>query len=201
MSGIGSTAAGSAGISCLVFSRKPLNDPTITAEHAELAEIFERLILRLSAVNRIHDVRLLRTALMPLINERTGEVIADMVEVARTRRERRRGLLGRDGMPRGSALVLTPCNAIHTVGMRFPIDVAFVDRGGRVRRIVRQLPPTRISLCLGAKTTIECPSGQLEEIRLQVGDQISWCRKDSREVTIIAIYELRSTIHWEVLGP
>ena len=109
---------------------------------------------------------------MPLINERTGEVIADIVEVARTRRERRRGLLGRDGMPRGSALVLTPCNAIHTVGMRFPIDVAFVDGGGRVRRIVRQLLPTRISLCLGAKTTIECPSGQLEEIRLQVGDQI-----------------------------
>ena len=109
---------------------------------------------------------------MPLINERTGEVIADLVEVARTRRQRRRGLLGRDGLARGSALVLTPCNAIHTVGMRFPIDVAFVDRHGRVRRIVRQLPPARISVCLSAKTTIECPSGQLEEIRLQVGDQI-----------------------------
>jgi uncharacterized membrane protein (UPF0127 family) len=109
---------------------------------------------------------------MPLINERTGEVIADLVEVARTRRQRRRGLLGRDGLARGSALVLTPCNAIHTIGMRFPIDVAFIDRQGRVRRIVRQLPPSRISVCLTAKTTIECPSGQLEEIRLQVGDQI-----------------------------
>jgi uncharacterized membrane protein (UPF0127 family) len=109
---------------------------------------------------------------MPLINERTGETIADIIEIARTRRERRRGLLGRDGLPRGSALVLTPCNAIHTVGMRFPIDVAFVDKRGRVRRIVRKLGPSRIKICLRARTTIECPSGQLEEIRLQVGDQV-----------------------------
>jgi uncharacterized membrane protein (UPF0127 family) len=109
---------------------------------------------------------------MPLVNERTGEVIADMVEIAGTRRERRRGLLGRDGLPRGSALVLTPCNAIHTVGMRFPIDVAFIDRRGRVRRIVRRLRPARISVCLRAKTTIECPAGQLEESRLQVGDHV-----------------------------
>jgi uncharacterized membrane protein (UPF0127 family) len=109
---------------------------------------------------------------MPLVNERTGEVIADIVEIARTRQDRRRGLLGRAAFARGSALVLTPCNAIHTVGMRFPIDVAFVDKRGRVRHIVRKLGPSRISICLRAKTTIECPAGQLEEIRLQVGDQI-----------------------------
>jgi uncharacterized protein len=109
---------------------------------------------------------------MPIINERTGEIIADMVEVASTRRARRRGLLGRSALPRGSALVLTPCNAIHTIGMQFPIDVAFVDRQGCVRRIVRELGPSRISICLRAKTTIECPAGQLEEIRLKEGDRI-----------------------------
>jgi uncharacterized membrane protein (UPF0127 family) len=109
---------------------------------------------------------------MPLVNERTGGVIADAVEFARTRAERRKGLLGRDGLPRGAAMVITPCNAIHTVGMRFPIDVLFVDRGGRVRRIVRNLPPTRISICLTAKSTIECPAGQLSDGLVEVGDAV-----------------------------
>lgn len=110
---------------------------------------------------------------MPVVNERTGAVIAQHVEFARTRRERRRGLLGRDGLSAGSALVLTPCNTIHTVGMRFPLDVAFVDRHGRVRHIVRNLPPTRISVCFTAKSTIECAAGQLGEDALRVGDRVT----------------------------
>jgi uncharacterized membrane protein (UPF0127 family) len=108
---------------------------------------------------------------MPLVNERTG-VALPHVEVARTRAERRKGLLGRDGLAAGSALVLTPCNAIHTIGMRFAIDVAFIDRDGRVQRIVRALAPRRISLCLRAKATVECGAGQFDTWGLQVGDRL-----------------------------
>jgi uncharacterized membrane protein (UPF0127 family) len=107
-----------------------------------------------------------------LVNVRTGQVVAGTVEFARTRAERRKGLLGRNGLPAGTALVLSPCNAIHTIGMRFPIDVAFIDRGGRVRHIVRALVPSRIAVCFRAKATIECAAGQLDGQLLQVGDQL-----------------------------
>jgi uncharacterized membrane protein (UPF0127 family) len=107
-----------------------------------------------------------------LVNARTGKVVAHTVEFARTRAERRRGLLGRNALPAGTALLLSPCNAIHTIGMRFPIDVAFIDRDGRVRHIVRSLVPSRISVCFRAKATLECAAGQFDGHLLQVGDQL-----------------------------
>ena len=64
---------------------------------------------------------------MRLVNARTEQPVAVALEVADTRATRRRGLLGRDGLAAGSALMLTPCNAVHTVGMRFAIDIVFVD--------------------------------------------------------------------------
>ena len=64
---------------------------------------------------------------------RDGDVLA-AAEIAATARARRRGLLGRDGVE--GALVLRPCRHVHTVGMRFPIDVAFCDADGVVLRTV-----------------------------------------------------------------
>ncbi len=62
---------------------------------------------------------------------RVGEVLASL-EVADTRAARRKGLLGRDGIE--GALLLTPARSVHTLGMRFDIDVAFLDRDGVVKR-------------------------------------------------------------------
>lgn len=56
---------------------------------------------------------------------------------------RMRGLLGRCGLPAGEALLLAPCNAIHTLGMRFAIDVRFYDRCGRLVREVLGVQPGR----------------------------------------------------------
>ena len=67
---------------------------------------------------------------MSLMNERTHEQVATSVEIAATRRSRRRGLLGRDSLDEAFAMLLAPCAAVHTAGMRFPIDVVFVDRQG-----------------------------------------------------------------------
>lgn len=64
------------------------------------------------------------------------------VEVAATRRARGRGLLGRDGIE--GALWLPGVRSVHTVGMRFALDVAWVGRDGVVRR-VRTMPPGRLS--------------------------------------------------------
>jgi len=64
------------------------------------------------------------------------------VEVARSRRARRQGLLGRDGVD--GALVLRPCRQVHTIGMGFPVDVACCASDGRVLRVTR-LAPWRVS--------------------------------------------------------
>jgi len=69
---------------------------------------------------------------------------------------RLRGLLcrGRAPGPR-SGLWLAPCRAIHTLGMRHPIDAAFLDADGRLLRLARNLPPGRVALCLRAASVVE----------------------------------------------
>ncbi|CAM3738583.1 hypothetical protein [Bordetella tumulicola] len=69
---------------------------------------------------------------------------------------RLRGLLCRASPPGPRAgLRLSPCWAVHTIGMRYPIDVAFVNRNGRVRRLVRYLNPGRVAFSIGACSVIE----------------------------------------------
>jgi len=107
-----------------------------------------------------------------LINQRTGDIVADYVELADTRAARRRGLLGRDGLSPSSAMVLSPCFAVHTAFMRFAIDVVFVDRDGRAVRIVSDLAPWRMAMAFGARAAIECPAGELRARDVRVGDRL-----------------------------
>ncbi|RSS55282.1 DUF192 domain-containing protein [Streptomyces sp. WAC01280] len=60
------------------------------------------------------------------------------LEVAASYRARRRGLLGRDGI--AGAMLITPTNSVHTFGMRFAIDVAYLDRELRVLSVVTMRP-------------------------------------------------------------
>ena len=109
---------------------------------------------------------------LTLMNARTRCAVADEVEVALTRRERRKGLLGRTALAPFSALVLAPCAAIHTIRMRFAIDVVFVDGDGRALRIVRRLPPWRAAIALFAGAVIELPAGTLDSREVAVGDPL-----------------------------
>lgn len=110
---------------------------------------------------------------MLLVNERTNATIASQVELASTRRQRRRGLLGRDGLAAGSALVLTPCAAIHTAFMRFAIDVLFLDRQGRAVRVARRLKPWRLAMAPTARVVVELPAGELDGADLRAGDRLT----------------------------
>jgi len=107
-----------------------------------------------------------------LMNARTEAPVAQTVELALTSAERRRGLLGRDSMAPDTALVITRCNAVHTIRMRFAIDIAFVDSSGIVKKIVRGLGPWRMAGALFASTAIEFPAGTLTDAVLQVGDRV-----------------------------
>jgi uncharacterized membrane protein (UPF0127 family) len=100
---------------------------------------------------------------------RDGEVLASL-EVARGRRERSRGLLKRDGIE--GALLLEPCRSVHTVGMQFPIDVAFCDGDLVVLRVVR-MPPFRVALPVRhARAVIEAEAGAFARWELRPGDHL-----------------------------
>jgi uncharacterized membrane protein (UPF0127 family) len=108
-----------------------------------------------------------------LLNERTGGVLASAVEVAGTSESRRRGLLGRDTLDPSAALVIAPCSAIHMFFMRFAIDAVFVDRQGRVLKIVHDLKPWRIAASFGAFAVVEMGSGSVRRSDVAVGDRLS----------------------------
>ncbi len=90
-----------------------------------------------------------------LRNATTGALVAANLEPALDSKRRRRGLLGRDGLPGDTALVIAPSNSVHTFFMRFAIDVVFVARNGRVIKVRRGMEPGRIALGLTAFCVIE----------------------------------------------
>jgi uncharacterized membrane protein (UPF0127 family) len=100
---------------------------------------------------------------------RDGEVLA-AVEIADGWRARTRGLLGRESID--GALILVPCRQVHTLGVRFPIDVAFCQRDGRVLHTA-SLRPWRISRpVLRAAFAVEAESGAIDRWRLRAGDVV-----------------------------
>jgi uncharacterized membrane protein (UPF0127 family) len=98
---------------------------------------------------------------------RSGEVLAS-VEVARSRRGRRRGLLGRDSLD--GALLLQPASSVHTIGMRFPIDVAFLDDDGVVLRTVCMQPHRVGRPTPRAHSVLEAEAGTFARWGLKRGD-------------------------------
>lgn len=106
------------------------------------------------------------------VSERTGAVLAPVVETAFDSATRRQGLLGRS-LPEGHALVLAPCNAIHTFWMTFPIDVLFVTRDGVITKVVERLGAWRVAASLRAFATIELRAGAIGDQDLIVGDRLT----------------------------
>lgn len=72
-----------------------------------------------------------------------GHLLLNYVEHAQALRARLRGLLGRDRLPPDHGMLIDPCRSIHTFGMRFPIDVFFLDAGGGILHIARDVRPWR----------------------------------------------------------
>ena len=100
-------------------------------------------------------------------------MLATEIETAFDSGSRRRGLLGRSSLPRGTALAIAPSNAVHTFKMQFPIDVVFVRRDGRVVKRVTNLVPRRIATALRAFAVLEFAAGSEEVASTQVGDQLT----------------------------
>jgi len=100
---------------------------------------------------------------------RDGQVLAS-VEVASSAKQRFVGLLGREGHE--GALLLRPAWSVHTIGMKFPIDVAFLDRELRVVR-TRTMRPWRMGRpVFSARAVLEAEAGAFASWDLEVGDTL-----------------------------
>lgn len=100
----------------------------------------------------------------------TNARVLASADTATTRPQRRKGLLGRDGLD--GAMVIEPCRWVHTIGMRFPIDVAFLDADGLVIRTV-QMPRRRLGMpVIRARSVIEAEAGAFARWGVHVGDVI-----------------------------
>src|SRR6266498_2062037 len=105
------------------------------------------------------------------VNQRNDSQLASEVRVARSLWGRFWGLMGRQRLPEGHGVLLTPCTSVHTFFMRFPIDVIFLDRDSRVVKIIPALKPWRTALGgRGARSALELPAGVAETTGLEPGD-------------------------------
>lgn len=82
------------------------------------------------------------------------------------------GLLGRSSLAPDEALLITPCNNIHTFFMRFAIDVVFLDRSGVVVAIVPRVRPWRVAIARKAYACLELAAGGAERFGLHVGQSL-----------------------------
>ena len=109
-----------------------------------------------------------------LYEKTSGKKLLREVWKASTGWERMRGLIGRPRLTADQGFLIEPCRMVHTIGMRYPIDLAFLDAAGRVRKVVSALPPGRISGSLAATATMEFAPGTLHRIGLRPGDTLLW---------------------------
>jgi uncharacterized membrane protein (UPF0127 family) len=99
------------------------------------------------------------------------------VHVARTAGQRRRGLARLPGLPPDRALHILRCPAVHTFGMRFPLDLIWLDREGRVVRVDRSVGRRRNRMCLKARSVVEICAGHADDfIAAGIGDGYTWQR-------------------------
>ena len=100
--------------------------------------------------------------------------VARRVEVARNGAARRSGLLGKQALAPGEGLWLAPCEAIHTFFMRFAVDLIYLDRQLRVKKVRAAVPSWRLSACLSAHSVLELGAGTAHTTNTQPGDQLEF---------------------------
>ena len=110
---------------------------------------------------------------MRIINKTKNTIVAEHGKIADTAFSRLKGLLGRDGLAAGEALVITQCRSIHMFFMRFAIDVIFVDKNNQAVGLVKRIKPFLMSPYFWrASCAVELAAGTIEATRTTLGDKI-----------------------------
>ena len=114
------------------------------------------------------------TETVAVLNTTRNTVLGERIGVAETSLTRMVGLLGKRGLEPGTGLLIIPSQAIHTVAMKFPIDVLFVDKKWKVVHLCSAMPPNRLTgIHWRARCVIELPTGKISQTSTEVGDQLS----------------------------
>jgi uncharacterized protein len=102
-----------------------------------------------------------------------GTSLGERISLAATSAERRTGLLKHPCLHADEGLWIVPCSGVHTFFMKFDIDLVYVDRKHRVRKVVSQVRPWRMSLCPLAYSVVELPAGTIERSGTRTGDALA----------------------------
>lgn len=107
-------------------------------------------------------------------NQSRSAVLADRADIADTSAKRRTGLLKHNTLEPGEGLWIAPCEAVHTFGMKFAIDVLYLDRKKKVVKVRHAMQRGRMSACLRAHSVLELPSGTAAETQTVAGDLLEF---------------------------
>jgi hypothetical protein len=110
---------------------------------------------------------------LQVVNETRHVTLLTHAKIADTLEARRVGLLDRDSLDPGEGLYIRSASRIHTIGMKFPIDVIFISRAGHVIRCF-SLDEGRLVACDSARATLELPIGTVSRTGTQPGDHLSF---------------------------
>lgn len=106
-------------------------------------------------------------------NQSRNTVLGEAIDVADSSSKRRVGLLRHERLLPGEGLWIVPCESVHTFFMKFPIDLVYVDRKRKVRKVRHAVAPWKLSACLSAHSVLELPAGTVERTGTQPGDELS----------------------------
>ena len=106
-------------------------------------------------------------------NKTRDTVLGESVEIADTSEKRRVGLLKYERLDSGSGLWIVPCESVHTFFMKFPIDLIYLDKHRKVRKVRHAVAPWRLSACLTAHSILELPAGTAKTSGTLPGDELS----------------------------
>ncbi|MBU0503872.1 MAG: DUF192 domain-containing protein [Candidatus Omnitrophota bacterium] len=110
---------------------------------------------------------------MKITNKTKNTILADDVIIADTPSRRMRGLLGKKDFDKGRAMIIRPCQSIHTFFMRFSIDVLFIDKNNKVIKVIPDLRPFRLTpVYLDSAFIIEMPVGVIQLSLTSKGDTL-----------------------------
>ncbi len=111
---------------------------------------------------------------------RDGSPLATGLEVAFDSDSRRRGLLGRNSLAERTAMIIAPCQLVHTFAMRFSIDIVFVARTGVVVKVREDVRPRHIAGAWSAFAVIELPAGAIARSGLRRNDRLALVQKSTK---------------------
>src|ERR1039458_3635554 len=147
-----------------------LEDPDPTFDTASPPD---RLHRRSTAVAQCSAISCYKESLKIVVRNQTrNTVLADAAEVADTSEKRRTGLLKHDRLDPGQGLWIVPSESVHSFFMKFAIDLVYLDRNKKVRKVRHRMVPWRMSACLTAHSILELPAGVVAASGTEAGDQL-----------------------------